>query len=284
MKFTRSGMPSPLRDVIDGKNANRKLKMPNEKKSKELVEVENQISQDELADLGQAERDLGGDIVGQPLKFAKGKWKKGFGKEDEAPVTESAPFIVDMRSYARGWIKWVDRLPVHKLIGRPIDKYPFPERRAFGDLDKTKWPRDKNGAQTDPWQEVHTIVLKDTDAAEGEELCTYQTQSVGGRKAIAKLINTFRRDVRKFPGLMPVVLLQSHTYYSQDYGDIAAPVLKVVDWKPFGNDASPPGAPIETAPMIPVPETKALPAVDAEFVGTADHDDDERDPDDEIPF
>lgn len=261
--------------------------MANELKPKlELVEVENQISQDELADVGQAERDLGGDIVGQPLKFAKGKWKKGFGKDDEAPVAESTPFIVDMRAYARGWIKWVDKLPACKMVGRPIDKYPFPERRELPDHDKTKWPRDKNGVQADPWQEVHTIVVKDTDAEEGEELCTYQTQSVGGRKALAKLINTFRRDVRKFPGCMPVVLLQSHAYYSQDYGDIATPVLKVVDWKPFGDGASAPGAPIETAPMIPAPETKALPVVDTEFVETNDDrdDDDDRDPDDEIPF
>jgi hypothetical protein len=203
----------------------------------------------DIAALAAEARELTDDVrVGDDLKFKKGRWVKVIGDE-EIKISATATFVVDTKSYRRGWIRWIDRKPTFKLIGRPIDGFVSPMRERLPDRDENRWPRDAKGVPQDPWQESFSIVMRDLGDT---RLCTWTTTSWYGQKALGALLNIYVRDGKKHPDLMPVVLLASETKSTVSYGDVEAPVLRVVDWKPFGEGAAPPGMHNLPQPKLPV--------------------------------
>jgi hypothetical protein len=202
----------------------------------------------DLVALAAEARDLTDDIrVGDDLRFKKGKWAKTIGDE-VLKIGATTSFAVDMRSYKRGWIEWRDRKPVRKFIGRPIDGFFSPMRNRLPDLDESGWPTDARGAPQDPWQENFLIVMR--DLSDGR-LCTWTTTSWYGSKALGALLNVYTRAAKQHPEQMPVVLLSSETKPTTNYGDVEAPVLKVIDWQPFGDGAAPPGMRNLPPPALP---------------------------------
>ena len=192
----------------------------------------------DLVVLAAEARELTDDIrVGDDLKFRKGKWLKTI-DDDEIKIGNTTPFAFDMRSYKRGWIKWVDRKPAYKAIGRPIDGFVSPMRERLPDRDESQWPRDARGLPQDPWQENFSIVGR--DLSDGR-LCTWITTSWYGSKALGTLLNKYTREAKQHPDQMPVVTLSSETKQTTNFGDVEAPVLKIVDWQPFGEGAAPSG-------------------------------------------
>lgn len=209
--------------------------------------VNAQLNDDDLAAIAGAARDLlTSDFVGIPLRFIKGPWFKLPEKDKRVKVGATKYFTVDVLSYACGWIQWLNRKPVQKHIYRPIDGFILPMRERLPDRDKSKWPLDKDGKRSDPWQENHQLVMK--NIATGE-LLTWTTTSWYGRKAIGRLLDLYAREAKQHPSMMPVVTLSSHEESSIDYGLIPAPTLTVVDWKAFGDGAAPPGS-RSTAPSL----------------------------------
>jgi hypothetical protein len=207
----------------------------------------------DIAALAAEARELMEDIrIGDDLRFKKGKWAKSVGNE-ETKIGATTPFGVDMRSYRHGWIKWLDRKPVIKAIGRPIDGFVAPTRDRLPDRDEDRWPRDARGVPQDPWQENFSIVMR--DLSDGR-LCTWTTTSYYGSKALGALLRTYVHDQKKHPDQMPVVLLASETKTTTNYGDVEAPVLIVDDWQLFGNGAAPPG--IQNLPQPKLPVTPEL--------------------------
>jgi hypothetical protein len=226
----------------------------------------------DVAALAAEARELGDDVrVGDALKFKKGRWTKAIGKR-ENEITATTSFAIDVRSYKRGWIKWVDRKPVFKMIARPIDGFVSPVRDRLGDNDEKRWPRNSKGEPTDPWQENFSVVLR--DLGDGR-LCTWVTTSWYGSKALGALLNAYVRDQKNHPGLMPVVLLSSEVKSTMNFSDVDAPLLTVVDWQPFGEGAAPPGMRLPLPPLPPVQELLP-PSKQKKFGGN--------DMDDEIPF
>jgi hypothetical protein len=209
----------------------------------------------DMAALAAEARELTDDIrVGDNLKFKKGVWSKAIG-EEVIVIAKTTSFVVDVRSYKRGWIKWLDRKPAFKMIARPIDGFVSPVRSRLGDTDEKKWPRNSKGKAEDPWQENFAIVMRDlTD----DRLCTWTTTSWHGSKALGALLSAYVRDQKNHPGLMPVVLLSSETKPTTDYGDVAAPVLTVVDWRLFGEGAAPAGMHVPLPSLPPVSSTQEL--------------------------
>jgi hypothetical protein len=201
----------------------------------------------DLAALASEARELTDDIrVGDDMRFKKGKWTKTVG-DKEIEIGATTTFVADVRSYKRGWIKWVDRKPAAKILGRPVDGFVSPVRDRLGDHDEKRWPRDNRGAPQDPWQENFLIVMR--DLGDGR-LCTWTTTSWYGSKALGTLLTTYVRQSKSHAGLDPVVLLSTETKTTASYGDVSAPVLTVVDWQPFGEGASPPGMPL-SQPQLP---------------------------------
>jgi hypothetical protein len=157
-----------------------------------------------------------------------------------------------MLSYRRGWIEWRDRKPVRKIIGRPVDGFVSPMRFQLPDNDKSQWPKDSKGVPQDPWQENFWIIGRDlTDG----RLCTFNTTSWYGSKAVGKLLGTYIREQQNHSGLMPVVLLSSETKPTTNFGPVEAPVFTIVDWRPFGEGAAPPGMRL---PQPELPKTQVL--------------------------
>jgi len=108
----------------------------------------------DLAMLGEAAKDLtAGDMVGVPLKYVRGVWKKK-NTDDFVIVTPTQQFIVDMLSYEHGWIRWIDQKPTHRYMGRKVDHYPLPTRDRLPEADLA-------GTEEDPWQETHRVVMRD---------------------------------------------------------------------------------------------------------------------------
>jgi len=207
--------------------------------------------------------------VGDDLRFTKGRWHKIVGKKDVA-IGTTTPFVVDVHSYKHGWIKWLDRNPVCKAIGRPIDGFVSPARYRVPDRDESQWPTDSKGVPQDPWQETFYIVMRDLA---DDRLCTWTVTSYYGSKALGALLKVYAREVKKHPNLMPVVLLSSETKTTTNYGDVEAPVLTIVDWKTFGPDAAPPGMRL---PQPEFPKTQEVLLPPSKSIGG--------DMDDEIPF
>jgi hypothetical protein len=222
----------------------------------------------DIAALAAEARELTDDVrVGDDLRFKKGKWSKTIGDE-ASKVSATTPFAVDMRSYKRGWIKWVDRKPVYKAIGRPVDGFVSPMRERLPDRDESRWPTDARGVPQDPWQENFSVVMR--DLSDGR-LCTWTTTSWYGSKALGALLNIYTRTAKQHPDRMPVVLLSSETKTTQSFGDVEAPVLKIVDWQPFGEGAAPPGMRTLPPPALPPVQQQVLPPIG-------------KDMSDEIPF
>jgi len=208
----------------------------------------------DVAALAAEARDLTDDVrVGDDLRFKKGKWAKTIGDET-IKIGATTPFAIDMRSYKRGWLKWVDRKPVYKAIGRPIDGFVSPVRDRLPDRDESRWSTDARGVPQDPWQETFSIVMRDLSDA---RLCTWTTTSWYGSKALGALLNKYTREARQHPDQMPVVTLSSETKQTTNFGDVEAPVLTVVDWQLFGDGAAPPGMKMPP-PALP-PAQQVLP-------------------------
>jgi hypothetical protein len=210
--------------------------------SDEVTETDNPITDEDLARLGSAVRDPD-EFVGRPLKFAKGQWTIDMGKGNpEVKIGADERWIVDCRSYANGYVKWIDRRPLVKAVFRSIDGWIMPPRENLPDRDESRWPWDsKLGKGKDPWQETHKIVCKRVERGELDDgLVTWTTTSYYGLKAMQKIVDTFVGAARKHPGMMPVVTLDTTTRHTS-FGEVEAPMLTIVDWHPFGDGASPPG-------------------------------------------
>jgi hypothetical protein len=133
----------------------------------------------DVAALAAEARELTDDIrVGDDLKFKKGTWTKVIG-DKEIEIGATTTFAVDVRSYKRGWIRWWDKKPTFKAIGRPIDGFVSPPRGRLPDQDQNKWPRDGKSVPKDPWQETFSIVMRDLgDALSRRPHTTAQGRSV----------------------------------------------------------------------------------------------------------
>jgi hypothetical protein len=198
------------------------------------------VNDADLAALAAAARELAPtDIVGLPLKYAKGRWTVRETKDAEVDVRATDPFVVDVLSYREGWFRWENKKPTHKFLGRRVDGFISPPRHVLPEADQDEWPIGPKGP-TDPWQEVQQLVLRDLTTG---QLVTWTTNSYGGRLALGELFDNFVTESKKHPALSPVVLLTSYDRPTADYGKVPAPRFKLIDWQAFGEDASPPGEP-----------------------------------------
>jgi hypothetical protein len=200
----------------------------------------------DLALLSEAAHDLtAGEMVGVPLKFKQGVWSKK-NTDDFVKVTATQRFIVDIRSYQHGWIRWQDKRPTHRWMGRKVDGWPLPVR--------SRLPEPELEGPDDPWKETHRIVMRDLGGDDAPKpthdgLCTYTTSTVGGKKALGRLIDDYVKLVKEFPGMMPVVYLGSFERPNAYGGTNANPLFTIVEWKEFGHGGSPPGRRIAAPPL-----------------------------------
>jgi hypothetical protein len=163
-------------------------------------------------------------LAGDPLYFKKGTWYRG----QEAFDPTGLHFLVNYQEAYTGWTRWSEKKPVEHRLVRCADYAHKEPREALGCIDKNAWETNDRGAPQDPWQASDRIVLRTMDSA--QDLLTFISGSVGGRNAIAKLLGKVARSVHAAEGKMPVVALEVGEYDHDDYGTVAYPIFKIVDW------------------------------------------------------
>jgi hypothetical protein len=175
-----------------------------------------------------------GDLFGELLKFSGkvGTWTAG-AQGVEIPVGTRLVAIVP--EALAGFMRWENGELVEQAL-EPVTKVDLQALRAsLGGTDRTKWPTGDDGRPEDPWREAAYLPMKNPET--GAEY-TYSTSSLGGCRAVKKLIATYAWQLSAAPdttaGHLPVVELGARDYKHPDRkrGTIYNPVLTCVDWVP----------------------------------------------------
>jgi hypothetical protein len=173
-------------------------------------------------------------MQGEPLKFSKGRWLTGRGKDEEEAGGKI--LVADLDNLMIGWRRWFDKKITDQVVGLVAEKFRPPSRNDLGDLDESAWERDANGNAKDPWSLGLYLRLVDT---ESEESFAWAATSFGAKKAIAELSRAFIKQRKKDPTrCVPVVKLEADFYRHKDYGRVDTPKLTIVDWRTSDNAAA----------------------------------------------
>jgi hypothetical protein len=167
--------------------------------------------------------------LGQLLKFAKGQWLLGTGRDaKEVMLGTMATAIVP--SCKVGWQNFENG---NSIFVPAVHQLKLPSRRALGDNDPATWTLDDAGHEKDPWQFTRTVSLA-LSGAGSLILCTFTTQSTGGKRAIIKLCKEYGKGISgKEAGKLPVIELGKDSYQHENktYGRIIIPLLEIVGWE-----------------------------------------------------
>jgi hypothetical protein len=167
-------------------------------------------------------------MQGEALRFVKGKWLAGRGKDEEE--AGGKVLIADLDNVMIGWRRWWDKKITDQVVGLVAESFRPPQRNALGDLDEAAWERDNNGNAKDPWSFGFYMRLVDPENA--DEAYAWAATSFGAKKAIADLIRAFTKQRKKEPTrCVPVVKLNGDHYRHKDYGRVDVPALEIVDWR-----------------------------------------------------
>ena len=171
----------------------------------------------EAENIRQAARD---EVASQykRLKFKKGNY--WLGNENIGLGTE---YLAQPVGWCKEWIKFHDNKIVERHVYRVALKEKCPERHELDEYeDKSGWELGLKGEPQDPWTLQYLLPLENQETG---ELVMFITPSIGGRRAVATLCDTWANQ-RKGP---PIISLQCGTMPTK-YGDTPCPNLKIVGW------------------------------------------------------
>jgi hypothetical protein len=162
--------------------------------------------------------------VGSLVKFSKGEYLVG---ENEIKVALGSKFVAMVPSLMSGWLKWSDGHVVDNAMGLVDEGFVTPKREDLGDMVKEQWEQDGNGRPKDPWAKANYLILI---SPEDKQVFTFACGSKGGFSAIGELARAFSQHRRMYPSQMPVIELGASSYRHPEFGKVAIPVLKIVEW------------------------------------------------------
>ena len=163
--------------------------------------------QDEVTEL------KGGNGIGTLLKFDGNKQKYFIG-EDEVALTHE--YIAHCDQYARGWTKFVNKVPVDMKILKVAEGKP-PIRN---ELDE----RELADTDNDPWVFQRYLPLEDVETG---EIVVFVSKSIGGKIALGELLDTYARNWDR--GL-PTVKLAIGAFNTSEYGKRPRPDFVITGW------------------------------------------------------
>ena len=155
-----------------------------------------------------------GAITGQMLKFVKGHFYIGKGREEELPIGTELVTL----STAVGWQKWQDGRRVDSRFRAAGERLPTREQLDDADLIDS---------DNDPWQLTRFLYLLEPKTASD---FTFVTSSWGGHDAIRTLSRQIAIRRANGSGANAVVRLGVGSKHSKEYGAIQAPKFQVVGW------------------------------------------------------
>jgi len=157
------------------------------------------------------------------LKFQKGVYVYGV-DDEELPI--GTLLVPNMPEAKAGWLKWQSGEVVDEKMA-PFSAGGYAYREDLGDLDRDAWAVDDDGRPTDPWSETFTLPFK--DPAMGQEF-TFTTSSVGGRRAVGKLVQAWRYGLSRGESGLPIVEIGTDSYKHRKYGKVDFPTLTIKRW------------------------------------------------------
>jgi hypothetical protein len=167
-----------------------------------------------------------GAIVGRLLKFVKGKYYVGKGKEEELPLDTELVAVATSLS----WQKWGKDGDGNSRVldeRKRVGSKRLPAREQLGDLDEDLWERDKYDESIDPWKLTRFLYLVNPKTAEDY---TFSTTSWGGHDAIRALSRQIAIKRTHASGANAIVKLSVGYKQSKEYGSIPAPKFMVTGW------------------------------------------------------
>lgn len=148
-----------------------------------------------------------------------------YGADDE-DLPLGSEMAVNMRSYMRGWVIWVDGEVVHEEmtpLGTPAPtKASLPDHGPYGEDDGPV--------------EQYVLDFKMMDEPHVEMV--FQANNASKRRAIAALLKDFSNTYKAHPGEVPIVKLDEREFEAKTKGGKGrkvtkhAPSFKIVDWVP----------------------------------------------------
>jgi hypothetical protein len=179
-------------------------------------------------------------IAGKLVKFSKaGEFVIN---ETDEVIDPEKDFIAMCDEVLIGWIKFNDDAPPDRHQGLLYDNFVMPARETLGDLDQAKWPIGLSGQPTDVWQHQICLVLMEPGT---NELFTYATTSITGRRAVGSLLRHYDRLQKSHPDHYPVVKLKTAGFQHRDerIGFVPTPSFAVVGHAPKTSAAVPDTSP-----------------------------------------
>jgi len=120
-------------------------------------------------------------------------------------------------------------------------------------------PLESNMAEVNgDWSKAIALTIKCTDGEDAGTQCLFKSNSLGGRKAYAALLQKMVARIQAGESdIVPLVEMESDSYEHPSYGKIFNPIFKVVGWAAM-DDAAPAAAP----EAEPEPEKAEEPAAE----------------------
>lgn len=176
-------------------------------------------------------------IVGRMIKFNKdGEFAT---TDDDSVIGGNVDFTALVDQTLIGWIKFNgEGAPPDRHMGLLYEGFVMPARDSLGDLDQAKWEIGLDGKPQDPWSHQVYLVLQRGDS---DELFTFVTSSITGRRAVGTLLRHYDRMQRTHSDQYPVVRLKIGGFQHKDdrVGWVKTPVIAVVGRTPKDSAAKP---------------------------------------------
>jgi hypothetical protein len=149
--------------------------------------------------------------------------------DDKVEVADGTQFVALLNQTRKGYIKFNSGAPPSICMVGIEEEAELPERDTLGDNDKTKWPLDMNGQQTDPWKPQIAFPMSRYDA--GAALFLYVARGPVAMNSVSGLLGEFRYHPKRLAGLLPVIKVKNGTYWSKKHNcNRPKPVYEIALW------------------------------------------------------
>lgn len=130
--------------------------------------------------------------------------------------------------WAKEWIKFQGGQFIERKIYRIARGERPPDRSTLDARDEKFWDKGFNGNPKDPWVFRYLLPMQRLDT---DQPMIFVTQSFGGQRAVDDLCNAWANRASRNPNCgQPVILLESATFPSKQYGQVQRPDFRIVGW------------------------------------------------------
>lgn len=155
------------------------------------------------------------------MKFDGNSGDFSFGANSEE-LELGSRLVLDVTSYARGWVCWKDGNVVEEVMVPLSEGHP-PRKHELTDHG----PYDEDG---DGWVEQYTIEMRQLEDEQVQMI--FQANNASKRRAMGALMKAFAAQFKKHPGCAPVVEIDQTSFEIKGKRKITkyAPIFNIVEW------------------------------------------------------